>query len=119
MVIIDHRYGPNVTNLNDGYWHSLQDTPDKVSAESLETVARLVELGLRSGAWMEAVTPEDPVEEPPTVEPQPITFAGPLGLLMLGWAFVIGLAGISIVAIVALRRLRPPPASTTWSWDEA
>jgi len=119
MVIIDHRYGPNVTKLDDGYWHSLQDTPDKVSAESLETVARLVELGLRSGAWMEAVTPEDPVEEPPTVEPQPITFAGPLGLLMLGWAFVIGLASISIVAIVALRRLRPPPASTTWSWDEA
>ncbi|DAC08125.1 MAG TPA: M28 family peptidase [Candidatus Poseidoniales archaeon] len=125
MVIIDHRYGPNATRLDDGYWHTLEDTPDKVSAESLETVARLVELGLRSGAWMDAVTIDEvPVNEPSPddtegVEEQARAFAGPLGLLLLGWAFVVGVTGLSVVSIVLLRKLRPPPAAATWSWDEA
>ena len=30
------------------YWHTLQDTPDKVSAESLEAVGRTVEVWLES-----------------------------------------------------------------------
>ena len=68
---------------------------------------------------MEAVAPVETVEEPAAVEPQGLSFAGPLGLLVLGWAFVIGLVSVSIASILALRRLRPPPASTTWSWDEA
>lgn len=117
--LIDHRYGPNATGFANSYWHTLEDTPDKVSAEALETVMHLVELGLRSGAWMEAVAPVEPAEDPPAAEPQGLNFAGPLGLLALGWAFVIGLTSVSIAALLALRRLRPPPASTTWSWDEA
>jgi len=63
--IIDIRYGPNATPFG-GYWHTHEDTPDKVSAESLETVGRMVELGLRSGAWLrtnvtqnENLEPED------------------------------------------------------------
>lgn len=130
MVIIDHRYGPNATRLADGYWHTLQDTPEHVSAESLETVARMVELGLRSGAWMEAVAPQEPAPAAPTIEEpdqdEPTSeaegadgLAGPLGLLLLGWAFVVGVTSISAVSIVLLRKLRPPPVSSTWSWDEA
>lgn len=117
--IIDHRYGPNATGFANSYWHTLEDTPDKVSAEALETVMHLVELGLRSGAWMEAVAPVETAVEPADVEPQGLSFAGPLGLLVLGWAFVIGLTSVSLASILALRRLRPPPASRTWSWDEA
>ena len=117
--IIDHRYGPNATGFANSYWHTLEDTPDKVSAEALETVMHLVELGLRSGAWMEAVAPVESAVEPADVEPQGLSFAGPLGLLVLGWAFVIGLTSVSLASILALRRLRPPPASRTWSWDEA
>lgn len=118
--IIDHRFGPNATGFSNSYWHTLEDTPDKVSAGSLQTVMHLVELGLRSGAWMEAVAPDDPIEDVPVVEDTTgLSLAGPLGLLVLGWAFVVGVASVSIMAILALRRLRPPPAATAWSWDEA
>ena len=43
--LIDHRYGPNATGFANSYWHTLEDTPDKVSADALETVMHLVELG--------------------------------------------------------------------------
>ena len=124
--LIDHRYGPNATGFANSYWHTLEDTPDKVSAEALETVMHLVELGLRSGAWMDVVTtevdtPADTSDKDETesdvTEPQGL--AGPLGLLMLGWAFVAGVTALSIVALLALRRLQPTPAAATWSWDEA
>ena len=123
--IIDHRYGPNATGFANSYWHTLEDTPDKVSAEALETVMHLVELGLRSGAWMDAVegevtsTPDDTSDKDP--EPtltEPRTFAGPLGLLVLGWISVLGLAACSMLSILTLRKLRPVSAAKTWSWDE-
>ena len=49
----------------------MEDTPDKVSAESLSAVGRLVELGLRTRAFVdiaednnsEEETPEDPTPE--------------------------------------------------------
>ena len=124
--IIDHRYGPNATGFANSYWHTLEDTPDKVSAEALETVMHLVELGLRSGAWMDAVATEGertsnpPADEnPSSTSTEPRGFAGPLGLLVLGWMAVLGLAGCSFMAILALGKLRPASAAKTWSWDEA
>jgi hypothetical protein len=50
--IIDIAYGENASNWK-GHWHTHQDTPDKVSAESLEMVGRMVELGLRSGSFLD------------------------------------------------------------------
>jgi len=50
--IIDIAYGENAANWK-GHWHTHQDTPDKVSAESLEMVGRMVELGLRSGSFLD------------------------------------------------------------------
>ncbi|MBV18793.1 MAG: hypothetical protein CMA56_02890 [Euryarchaeota archaeon] len=124
--IIDHRYGPNATGFANSYWHTLEDTPDKVNAEALETVMHLVELGLRSGAWMDAVevevtsTPDDTSDkDPEPILTEPRTFAGPLGLLVLGWISVLGLAACSMLSILALRKLRPASAAKTWSWDEA
>ena len=68
--LIDIRYGPNAEPFK-GYWHTHDDTPDKVSAESLGTVGRMVELGLRSGAWLmtnatqeESTEPADQQENP-------------------------------------------------------
>jgi glutaminyl-peptide cyclotransferase len=56
LDIIDLAYGINATPFG-GYWHTTQDTADKVSAESLESVGRIVELGLLTGAWTSIDTP--------------------------------------------------------------
>ena len=50
---IDIRYGENATEWG-GYWHTHEDTPDKVSAESLAHIGRLLELGLRQGSWLKS-----------------------------------------------------------------
>jgi len=63
--LIDIRYGPNAEAFG-GYWHTHEDTPDKVSAESLETVGRMVELGLRSGAWLMTNTTQEESSESDT-----------------------------------------------------
>ena len=49
--LIDIRYGEGAEPF-EGYWHTHEDTPDKVRAESLRDVGLLVELGLRSEAWI-------------------------------------------------------------------
>jgi len=49
--LIDIRFGPDAEPF-EGYWHTHEDTPDKVSAQSLADVGLLVELGLRSNAWI-------------------------------------------------------------------
>ena len=54
---IDIRYGENATEWQ-GYWHTHEDTPDKVSAESLSHIGRLIELGLRQGSWLANETNE-------------------------------------------------------------
>ena len=54
--IIDTRFGENASYLG-GYWHTVEDTPDKVSAESLYTVGLILEYGLRNGSWLEVRQP--------------------------------------------------------------
>ena len=49
--IIDVRYGPNASAFG-GYWHTHEDTDDKVSSESLQTIGRIVEHGLEQGYWL-------------------------------------------------------------------
>ena len=49
--IIDTRYGEGADFLG-GHWHTHNDTADKVSAESLQTVGYILESGLISGAWI-------------------------------------------------------------------
>tara|TARA_B100000989_G_scaffold103115_1_gene75470 strand:+ start:12146 stop:13348 length:1203 start_codon:yes stop_codon:yes gene_type:complete len=49
--IIDTRYGEGAGYLG-GYWHTIEDTPDKVSAESLQKVGHILEYGLRNGSWL-------------------------------------------------------------------
>ena len=50
--IIDTRYGENATFLG-GHWHTHNDTADKVSADSLQKVGLILELGLITGAWLD------------------------------------------------------------------
>ena len=62
LDIIDLAYGENATPFG-GYWHTTQDTADKVSAESLEKVGRIVELGLLTGAWTSIDTPLEQLQQ--------------------------------------------------------
>ena len=47
---IDLNYGENASFFG-GYWHTHDDTADKVSAESLGLIGNILELGLVSSAW--------------------------------------------------------------------
>ena len=75
--IMDTTYGEAKPYTFGSYWHTMEDTPDKVSAESLGAVGRLVELGLRTHAFVnipqdtqEAQDAEQPsLEEPSSDEP--------------------------------------------------
>ena len=62
---IDIRYGENASEWG-GYWHTHADTPDKVSAESLAHIGRLLELGLRMGSWLDGDLNQStsPTQEP-------------------------------------------------------
>jgi len=118
-VIIDHRYGDGATRLADGHWHTLGDTPDKVSAESLAHVARLVELGLRTGAWQ---APEPIEEEHTTTDINDLTneavVAAPLLALVAVWTALGTLSTAFVASIVVLRRLRSSTSTNgAWSWD--
>ena len=62
LDIIDIVYGKNAEPY-EGYWHTTQDTADKVSAESLESVGKIVELGLLTGAWTSIDTPLEQQEK--------------------------------------------------------
>lgn len=118
-VIIDHRYGEGATRLADGHWHTLDDTPDKVSAESLAHVARLVELGLRTGAWQ---APDSVAEENTTKVNSNLTdeaiVAAPLLALAAVWASLGLLTTAFVASIVLLRRMRGSSSTNgAWSWD--
>ena len=47
---IDINFGENASDFG-GYWHTHQDTADKVSAESLGLIGNILELGLKTSAW--------------------------------------------------------------------
>ena len=51
--IMDTSYGEPKPYTFGSYWHTMEDTPDKVSEESLAHVGRLVELGLRTNAFLD------------------------------------------------------------------
>ena len=65
--IIDTRYGENASYLG-GHWHTHNDTADKVSAESLQKVGFILELGLIQGDWLdvrESMNGSESVNEDP------------------------------------------------------
>ena len=57
--IIDTRFGEGA-NFLSGHWHTHNDTIDKVSAESLETVGYILEYGLKTEAWINVRTITSP-----------------------------------------------------------
>ena len=80
---IDIRYGENASAWQ-GYWHTHEDTPDKVSAESLAHIGRLLELGLREGSWLKVELNQTEATSPP-VDSQPSTY----GPVVVGAVFTV------------------------------
>jgi glutaminyl-peptide cyclotransferase len=56
--IMDPEYGEPTPYAFGSLWHTMEDTPDKVSADSLAHVGRWVELGLRTDAFVN-ITPNE------------------------------------------------------------
>ena len=85
----------------------MEDTPDKVSAESLAHVGRLVELGLRTNAFVSIGPPEDqslgeatnntmvePVDEPEQQESRTLFVIATIGLVsIVGLLVMVELKG--------------------------
>ncbi|MBT5661511.1 MAG: M28 family peptidase [Euryarchaeota archaeon] len=102
LSFMDPQYGEKVPGTFGEYWHTMEDTPDKVSEESLGAVGRLVELGLRSGAFViyeeeqnqlvdENTTGDEVEESNDASEPVSHSLTG-----------LVILAGLSLFAIVGL-----------------
>ena len=60
--LMDTSFGEPKRYTFGSYWHTMEDTPDKVSAASLETVGQLVELGLRTDAFVDLNPTPEPLE---------------------------------------------------------
>jgi len=98
---IDIRYGENATAWQ-GYWHTHDDTPDKVSADSLAHIGRLIELGLREGAWLDVESNQSD-DSPLIEEDQPSTY----GPMVTGSVFaVIALIFVAFVGLHESVRLK-------------
>ncbi|MEK9650594.1 MAG: M28 family peptidase [Poseidonia sp.] len=63
LDIMDPQYGEAKAMTFGSYWHTMEDTPEKVSATSLEHVGRLVELGLRTDAFVSVAENPSPTDE--------------------------------------------------------
>ncbi len=98
---IDIRYGENATAWQ-GYWHTHEDTPDKVSAESLAHIGRLLELGLREGSWLK-IEVNQTKSTPSLEESQPSTY----GPVVVGAVFtVIALIFVGFIGLHESVRLK-------------
>lgn len=111
--LIDIRFGPDAEPF-EGYWHTHEDTPDKVSAQSLADVGLLVELGLRSNAWIYDLPLQEGTQDEGQEDSVPLTEDEPAAnvevYVGLGIAALIGLLA-TITLLVVLGRsvnLHPP-----------
>ena len=100
--LIDIRYGENATAW-EGYWHTHEDTPDKVSAESLAHIGRLLELGLREGVWLKSEMFE-PQIQPPQDTDVSTTFPPIVSGIILTVVALIFLTFIGLHQSVRLKR---------------
>jgi Zn-dependent M28 family amino/carboxypeptidase len=102
--LMDPQYGEPTPYSFGSLWHTMEDTPDKVSAASLEHVGRWVELGLRTDAFVNiapsdessVLSEEDAPKNPVTVEERTGGDGEPrLALLALG--MLVGVVGALLV----------------------
>ena len=104
--IMDTSYGTPKPYTFGSHWHTMEDTPDKVSAESLESVGRLVELGLRTGAFVDLKVQNETTDDAPEDSENDATESSPVedtfGPQQL--AFGVALVAILSIAVAVARR---------------
>jgi len=97
--IMDPEYGEPTPYAFGSLWHTMEDTPDKVSATSLEQVGRLVELGLRTDAFVGIIMGGDstePLQEeqaPPSSDEEEVDGRGNPRMAIAGLATLIIVTG--------------------------
>ena len=69
--LMDTSYGEPKPYTFGSLWHTMEDTPDKVSAESLQAVGQLVELGLRTNAFVDVGSKESETNPPEPSDTEP------------------------------------------------
>ena len=100
--LMDTSFGEPKRYTFGSYWHTMEDTPDKVSAASLETVGRLVELGLRTDAFVDVNPTPEPLENgaPVSVDEAKDDKTGTNGSPALALVAFLGL--VSIVGLLVV-----------------
>ena len=106
--IMDTSYGEPKPYTFGSYWHTMEDTPDKVSEESLAYVGRLVELGLRTNAFLDIQDQVNNTEDTTTNNTSTSPVASDAAdastnyLLLVG----LGLLSLAVTAVVLSTRKR-------------
>ncbi|MEL0182113.1 MAG: M28 family peptidase [Candidatus Poseidoniales archaeon] len=101
--LMDTSFGAPKPYTFGAYWHTMEDTPDKVSAESLAKVGRLVELGLRTDAFVDIKPTMDITDEGNTTsadqpdEGEASTPNRNTGLTIMAAVGLVGLLGLLLV----------------------
>ena len=94
--LMDTSYGEPKPYTFGSLWHTMEDTPDKVSAESLQAVGQLVELGLRTNAFVDVGSSdsETNLPEPSDTEPSSDDDVEATGSVRLASMAAVGLFAI-------------------------
>lgn len=101
--LMDTSFGAPKPYTFGAYWHTMEDTPDKVSAESLAKVGRLVELGLRTDAFVDINPTMDITDEGNTTyvdQPDEGEASNPnrnTGLTIMAAVGLVGILGLLLV----------------------
>ena len=109
--LMDTSFGVPKPYTFGSYWHTMEDTPDKVSAESLAKVGRLVELGLRTDAFVHVDVPPNttgeentpPVEQSEEGEAEAYPNQN-TGLAVMAFIGLVSILGLLVVVEVKGKR---------------
>jgi len=105
--IMDPEYGDAKFGTFGTHWHTMEDTPDKVSATSLSQVGRLVEAGLITGTFVLDGEFTSTIDNDPTnTTNNSNNEAEPLGgnVALAGFAFVSLLTVLALLVIAEWKR---------------
>ena len=100
--IMDTSFGEPKPYTFGSYWHTMEDTPDKVSEESLAHVGRLVELGLRTNAFLNTADEVNNTKDTTTNNTSTPPVIADAGDASTNYPLLVGLGLLSLAVIAAV-----------------